>query len=279
MVKREGEREHLSDHDLTIADNGLLLYPAHPQYGHLRIINCWNESSTTKWSNIGDGESAALEFSNFDASFPGPRGQILDGCRDLHNGLTVSIMNDWNQQPFTSIHRNANVIVVFIDDLLFERIKGGIKSGSGPESGCYCLDNEGQQSKMATRLSLTARSLPHTELFQKGNIGLVHVRHMRHQGHGCNHLVSHFPPDRPKRLFFNRTPLCKVRKRFKIEERDSCAGLGSIRSLGKPLFCGRFVRNLNLCCNRFLRRSYSRFFSEERHVFRSNSAARSGGSN
>ena len=186
-------------------------------------------------------------------------------------------MDDRNHQSFSCIHRNSDIVVVLVNDLFFERIKGGIKSRGGPEPCGDCLDDEREQGQMSTRLLLSLRPLAQTKLFQKGDVGLIHVSHMGYQGHGGNHLVCDFPPNGPQRLLLHRSPLFKVRKGAKVEKWNIGTSLGSILSLCSTHSSERFISNLRLDWNGFLSGNFNRLFCKKLYIFDCYPTTRAGG--
>ena len=49
-----------------------------------------------------------------------------------------------------------------------------------------------------------ALALAQAEVLQLGDVGLVHVRHVRHQDHAGDHLARHLAADRAQRLDLHR---------------------------------------------------------------------------
>ncbi len=132
---------------------------------------------------------------------------------------------------------------------------------------------------MTTRLSFTALLLPLTKFFKESNIGFVHVRHVRYQCHGRDHLVRHFAAYGSQRFLVHRPPLLEIGEWNEVEEWNGGAGMRSKLGLGAPLLSSRIKRNLCFGWNRCAGRSRDSFFSKLLDILRGDAPPGSCGSN
>ncbi len=133
VVGAEGEREHVADDDLAVADDGALLGGADGEDGDLGRIDDGAEFADAEGAQVADGEGRAGHLVLLEACDAGAVDEINAALADFAEAHEVDVAEDGDDEAIGDGDGDAEIDVAIAGDL--GAVEGGVKSGVTEQCG------------------------------------------------------------------------------------------------------------------------------------------------
>ena len=182
---------------------------AHAHNSHLWMINNRRKIAAPHGTGIGDRKCPTLKLLERNFAGAGALDQIVQFDGKLFDAFAVNIANHGHNQTVFRIDGNADMKIIFVNNLTGSHIQSCIKLRIHFKRGGNRFDGK-HRHRQAAAFSRNISLVFLTEGLQLGDIHLILAGHMGYLRPGNHHLLGCRAADGAERFPIDRAPAGKI---------------------------------------------------------------------
>ena len=144
---------------------------------------------------VGNRKCAALHLIERQLPLARPDGERLDLLGEFKQALAVHLANHRDEQAGVRVHSQADVIILLDDNLACCLVEARVENRMLLQRRLDRLQRERREGQ-ARAPGFEVRLVFLAQLHQRGDVGLVELRHARHRRPTLPHSLADYPAER-----------------------------------------------------------------------------------